>query len=164
MTWVYVIGIIVVILGASVFFGAPYVPSRRKDVRRMFENLYPLSKDDVVFDAGSGDGVILREASNYGARAVGYEINPVYWLVSILLCRGNNKITIKLRNFWIEPFPDNATLLYIFAVSRDGKKLVTKLTNHRKRVGRPFTVVCYGSPLPGLKPVREFEAYHLYNF
>ena len=43
MIWVYIIGLAVLIIGMGVFFGAPYVPSHRKDVRRLFEELYPLS-------------------------------------------------------------------------------------------------------------------------
>lgn len=164
MEWVYIAGGIVLLLGMSVFFGAPYLPSRRRDLRRMFDTLYPLSKHDVVFDAGSGDGVVLREVSRRGAKAVGYEINPVYWLVSVLLSRRFKRVTVLLRNFWVEKFPDDVTLVYVFAVSRDGKRLVKKITQERKRLDRPLTVVCYGSPLPGIEPTQSFEAYHLYHF
>jgi SAM-dependent methyltransferase len=164
MTWIYIVGLIVVLLGASVFFGAPYVPSRRRDMRRMFDELYPLSSDDVVFDAGSGDGVVLREVSRRGAKAYGYEISPIFWAVSKLLSAGYKNITIKLRNFWVSPFPDDVTFVYVFAVSRDGKRLVTKLQEERARIGHPFTVVCYGSPFKAIKPVKVFEAYHLYQF
>lgn len=164
MIWVYIIGLLVVLIGASVFFGAPYVPSLRRDVRRMFERLYPVAAHDVVFDAGSGDGLILREVSRRGAKAVGYEINPLFWVISKILTAGYRHTTIKLRNFWLEPFPDDMTLLYVFAVTRDGKKLVAKIRSERERIGRPFKVVCYGSPLPGITPAKAFEAYTLYEF
>jgi hypothetical protein len=164
MGWVYIVGLIVVLLGASAFFGAPYVPSRRRDVRRMFDELYPLSDDDVVFDAGSGDGLVLREVSRRGARGYGYEINPIFWALSRILSAGDAKVRISLRNFWLSPLPEDMTLFYIFSVSRDGKRLVAKLEKERTRMGRPFTVVCYGSPLPGKEPTRVFEAYCLYDF
>jgi hypothetical protein len=164
MEWIYIVGFVVVALGASVFFGAPYVPSRRSHMRRMFDSLYPLSKSDVLFDAGSGDGLILREASRRGAKAYGYEINPIYWLVSLIMCAGYLRVTIKLRNFWVSPFPDAMTVLYVFAVTRDGKKLVKKIKHERARLNRPFTVICYGSPLPGVEPAKTFEAYSLYEF
>lgn len=164
MIGLYIVGLIVVLLGASVFFGAPYVPSRRRDLKRMFDELHPVGEGDVVYDVGSGDGVVLREVSRRGAKAVGLEINPVFWAISRILSRGHPNVSIVLGNFWIDPFPDDVTLVYAFAVSRDGKRLIAKMESERERLGRPLTVVCYGSPLPGIEPVRNFEAYHLYTF
>ena len=81
MTWLYIVGGVVVVLGFTAFFGAPYVPSRRRDVRRLFMNDYPLRSDDVVLDLGSGDGTVLRVIRQAGARAIGYELHPLlYWL------------------------------------------------------------------------------------
>ena len=164
MIWIYIVGAIVVLIGASAFFGAPYVPSRRRDLKRMFDALYPLSSEDVVFDAGSGDGVVLREVGRRGAKAIGSEINPIFWGLSKLLCSGYKNISIRLGNFWIDPFPDDITLVYVFAVTRDGKRLVSKIANERARLGRPIVVVCYGSPLPGIEPTKTYEAYFLYTF
>lgn len=164
MTWLYIIGTVVVLIGASAFFGAPYVPSRRRDVRRMFDELYPLSSQDVVFDAGSGDGLVLREASRRGAKSYGYEINPLFWALSRMLSARFKNVHILLRNFWVTPLPNDMTLFYIFSVTRDGKRLLARLQKERIRRGRPFTVVCYGSPLPGVAPARSFEAYTLYEF
>ncbi len=164
MVIAYIIGGIVVVLGASVFFGAPYVPTHRRDLRRMFDRLYPLSERDVLLDIGSGDGIVLREASRRGARAVGYEINPVYWGISRLLSWRDAKVSSRLRNAWTTPFPDDVTLVYAFAVARDGKRLKKLLQREAERLGRPLTLVCYGSPLPQVQPVEAFEAYFLYKF
>ena len=164
MVWLYIVGTIVVLLGASVFFGAPYVPSRRRDIQNVFNKLRPITKGDVVFDAGSGDGVVLREVSRRGGTAIGAEINPIFWYISKVISRGYKNVSVSLGNMWVDPFPDDITLLYVFAVSRDGKKLLAKINKERERIGRPFEVLCYGSPLPGITPKREFEAYHLYDF
>jgi len=57
---------------------APFVPTPMPVVERMLE-LARVSKDDVVFDLGSGDGrVVITAAHRYGARGVGVEINPVW--------------------------------------------------------------------------------------
>ena len=164
MGWVYIIGGVFVVLGASVFFGAPYVPSHRRDLRQLFDELRPLSEHDVVFDAGSGDGVVLREAARHGAKAIGYEINPVYWIASLLLSRKTKNVSIKLQNFWTSPFPDDMTVLYVFFVSRDGKKLEARLAKERARLARTFTVIAYGIPLPTVAPQRSFGAFHIYEF
>ena len=164
MIAIYIVGFFVLLIGLGVFFGAPYVPSRRQDLQRMFDTLYPLSADDVLFDAGSGDGIILREASRRGAKAVGYEINPLFWAISKYLSKNYKGVRIKLANFWVEPLPNDTTVVYVFAVSRDGKRVVKKMTAERERLGRPLTVICYGSPLPGVAPAKTYEAYHLYVF
>ena len=162
--WLYIVGGIVALLGFSVFFGAPYVPSRRRDLTRMFDTLYPLSKKDVLIDVGSGDGVILREASRRGAKAVGYEISPLLVAVSKLLSRGDKKVTVTMANFWQAKFPADTTVIYAFSVERDAKRLTNKIQSEANRLSKPLTLICYGSPLPDTVVVREFEAYHLYDF
>jgi hypothetical protein len=164
MLWVYIVGMVVVLVGISVFFGAPYVPSHRKDVRRMFEGLVPISEGDVVLDIGSGDGIVLREASRRGARAIGYEIHPLFVGISKIASFGDSRVQVKWTNAWTAPFPKSVTLVYIFAVGRDGVKLMKKMQREADALGRPLTLVCYGNALPGKTPVQTFEAYYLYTF
>ena len=55
---------------------APYVPSAYEVVDRMLA-LAEVTKDDVVYDLGSGDGRIpIAAAKNHGARGVGLDIDP----------------------------------------------------------------------------------------
>jgi SAM-dependent methyltransferase len=164
MTWAYVVGAVVMLLGFSAFFGAPYVPSRRRDLKRMFDQLYPLSDSDTVIDVGSGDGLVLREASRRGAEAIGYEISPVFVAISKFLSRNDKNVTVMLTNFWGARFPDRTTVIYAFSVLRDGKKLENKLQSEANRLRKPLKLVCYASPLPTKLPERRFEAYHLYQF
>jgi len=162
--WVYFVGILAVIIGAGAFFGAPYVPTRRRDLKRMFDELQPVTSRDVVLDFGSGDGLILREASRRGAKAVGFEINPVFWAISKLWSLGDKRVTAVLCNAWLTDFPAKTTIIYAFAVSRDSKRLAKKVQKEANRLKRPLFLVCYGSPFPDIKPLRNFEAYHLYQF
>jgi SAM-dependent methyltransferase len=56
----------------------PFVPTPMPVVERML-SLAKVTKDDVVYDLGSGDGrVVITAARQYGARSVGVEINPVW--------------------------------------------------------------------------------------
>jgi SAM-dependent methyltransferase len=56
----------------------PFVPTPIPVVERMLE-LAGVTKDDVLYDLGSGDGRIpILAAERYGARGVGIEINPVW--------------------------------------------------------------------------------------
>jgi len=164
MLWIYIVGAIVVFIGMSVFFGAPYVPSHHKDVKRLFDELAPVSKGDTVLDIGSGDGLVLREASRRGARAVGYEIHPLFVGISKLASLGDSRVHVRWANAWTAPFPKKVTLIYAFAVGRDGAKLAEKVQHEANILGRPLTLVCYGNALPARIPTRSFEAYHLYVF
>ena len=164
MLWVYIVGCFVVFIGISAFFGAPYVPSRRRDVKSMFDTLAPIGADDVVVDIGSGDGLVLREASRRGARAVGYEIHPLFVGISRLLSRGDSRVTIYWANAWTASFPPDTTLLYVFSVGRDGARLKQKVQQEADRAGRPLKLICYGNPLPHMTATESFEAYHLYSF
>lgn len=54
----------------------PYVPTPQTVVDEMLK-LAAVTKDDVVYDLGSGDGrIVITAAKKYGARGVGVDINP----------------------------------------------------------------------------------------
>jgi SAM-dependent methyltransferase len=54
----------------------PFVPTPPQVVDRMLE-MARVTKNDVIYDLGSGDGIILiRAAQRYGAKGVGIEIDP----------------------------------------------------------------------------------------
>ncbi len=53
-----------------------YVPTPQPVVDEMLK-LTKVTKDDVVYDLGSGDGrILITAAKTYGARGVGYDIDP----------------------------------------------------------------------------------------
>jgi SAM-dependent methyltransferase len=53
-----------------------WVPTNNELVNRMLE-IAKVTKDDLVFDLGAGDGKIaIAAARNHGARSVGIEFNP----------------------------------------------------------------------------------------
>ncbi|MDQ3169996.1 MAG: class I SAM-dependent methyltransferase [Acidobacteriota bacterium] len=54
-----------------------YVPTPQEVVDAMLR-LAKVTKDDIVYDLGSGDGRIpITAAQKYGARGIGFDINPV---------------------------------------------------------------------------------------
>ena len=54
---------------------APYMPTPQEVVDRMLQ-LAEVSKNDVVYDLGSGDGrLVITAAKRYGARGVGIDID-----------------------------------------------------------------------------------------
>lgn len=54
----------------------PYVPTPTEVVARML-TMAKVNKRDLLYDLGSGDGrIVITAAREYGARGVGYDLNP----------------------------------------------------------------------------------------
>src|SRR5262249_3336530 len=54
----------------------PYVPTPQDVVEKMLE-LAEVSKNDVVYDRGCGDGrIVVTAAKKYGAKGVGIDLDP----------------------------------------------------------------------------------------
>ena len=162
MELLIVVAILVLFFGGIVAVGAPYVPSHNSDVATAFDTLYQLSKKDTVVDIGSGDGRVLRAASRRGAKAVGFELNPLLWLISRLLSVRDPRVSVQLRDAWTAAFPDDTTLVYAFAVKRDARKLIRTVEREANRLERSLVLLCYGSPLKGLTPHAEKGAHYRY--
>lgn len=159
-----VVSIIVLLLGFVVFFGAPYVPSKRRELERALDELYPAGKNDLLVDVGSGDGIVLREAAKRGAQAVGYELNPIFVAISWWLSRQYKGVRVRLGNMWQVKFPPETTVVYAFAVSRDSARLARKVQAEATRLDRPLLLITYGVALPGQEPKRRLGAHALYEF
>lgn len=165
LSWVvWLLAGIFLVFGLVVFRGAPYVPSRRRQVERAFDTLRPIGKGDMVVDVGSGDGRVLRLASNRGARAVGYELNPILVAISWLLSRTDSRVKVRLGDFWLAVLPRETTVVYGFMVERDIMKIAAKLQKEANRLGHPLDFISYGFAIPERERLKGEGAHHLYRF
>lgn len=163
MLFVIIVACGVVLFGVVAFFGAPYVPSHSREVRRAFSELRPLTSRDVVVDLGSGDGRVLRIALRQGARrGVGYELHPLLVAISRLVLL-RRPATVQLCNMWHAVLPHDATVVYAFTVGRDTKRLVALLQRWADDTGKSFDVIVYGHELPGMRAVKRLRAHTLYK-
>lgn len=161
----WIIFAVVLLFGFVVFRGAPYVPSRRKVIEEAFKELYTPGKKDTLLDVGSGDGVVLRLAAKRGVkRAIGYELNPVLVVISRVLSRMYKNIEVKTADFWFVKFPVDVTIVYLFIVSRDSKRMVRKLQAEATRLEKSFKVITFGAVLPGQLVEKSSGACRLYTF
>lgn len=156
-------GVLLVLFGGIAFIGAPYVPSKRRELRAVFRDLYPLSSTDVLVDIGSGDGVVLREAATYGARAIGYELNPILVAVSRWAARGNARIQTHMVNFWHADLPPDTTVCYVFGDSRDIAKIAQRIQQFSTRTQRTVSCISYGFELPHHTHTAQQGAHYLYQ-
>jgi hypothetical protein len=163
MWLLWLLAAFILAFGFVVFRGAPYVPSKKLDVRRSLSELYPIGEDDLLVDIGSGDGIVLREASRRGARAVGYELNPILVLISNIACRNSPGTETFLADFWNVHFPEDTTVVYTFGESRDIAKMAQKIAREATRLNRPLKFISYGFEVPGHIPIGNEGAHYLYR-
>jgi SAM-dependent methyltransferase len=107
---------------------APFVPTPLPVVERMLE-LAKVSKDDVVFDLGSGDGrMVITAARRYGARGIGVEINPVW----VLYARRDaeqagvtDRVTFRIEDLFTIDLRD-ATVVTLYLLPWMNRKLAPR--------------------------------------
>lgn len=153
---------VVLIFGLVVIRGAPYVPSKPKDIRQAFDELYPLSRKDTLIDIGSGDGIVLREAARRQAVAIGYELNPILVLIAKFLSRRQPRVQVKWADFWVVKLPDTTTVVYTFGESRDIVRMAKKVQAEATRLDRQLAFISYGFAVPGLRLTKTVGMHHLY--
>lgn len=162
--WFWLLFSAVILFGFVVFRGAPYVPSRKRQLAIAFDQLYPLSNQDVLVDIGSGDGIVLREAAKRKAKAIGYELNPVLVLISRLLSRREPLVRVYLADFWFVQLPPETTVVYVFGETRDIKKMAKKVADEATRLNKTLAFISFGFAVPGQAPVKKAGACYLYKF
>ena len=131
--------LIALLLLVSIIDGAPYLPTRRNQVEQALA-LAELKKGDTIIDLGSGDGAVLIVAARQGIHAIGYEINPLLWLISIIrTLRYSRLVSIKLVSFWDVKLP-KTDAVFVFLLSKYMPRLDTKL---KKELPKGTKVVSY---------------------
>ncbi len=159
----WVILAIVFIFALTALTGAPYVPSKVSELRKAFKKLYPLGKKDLLVDLGSGDGVVLKVANEFGARGFGVELNPFLVLFTKLRFLRNHSIRIQMGNLFKIDFPADTTVVYIFGDNRDIIRMIDAVQNQANRLKRDLFVISHGFEIPNKQPAKRYRAYLLYK-
>jgi SAM-dependent methyltransferase len=159
--WHFLILAVVMCFAFVCFFGAPFVPTRKRWAEQAL-NLVKFNERDLVVDLGSGSGTILKLLARRGVRSIGYELNPIMWLISKVRFLTTDLASVKFGNFWRQDLPKNTTLVYVFAVVRDAEKLEKYLAKQAK--GRKLKVITFGFKLPTKKVVKHTKGAFLYQF
>lgn len=163
--WLWILSGFVIFFGFMAFTGAPYLPSKRKELEYTFRELCPLDGNDVLVDIGSGDGIVLREAIRQGAhRAYGVEINPfIAWVSRSASRKYKGRIKVKCANLWKMSFPAETTVVYAFSTHRDIEKMYKKVAQEASRLERTIRFVSYAFEVPGVRAEKTLRAHHLYE-
>lgn len=161
-----ILAAIVCVFLLTVLFGAPFVPSKKSELNDALSGeLYKLKEDDLLVDIGSGSGTVLSVALNHGARCLGYEINPLLWLVSKVRFFGQAKTNIVCRNFFTQKhqFPKDTTVVYIFGIERVMPGILSALEKFSRQNNKAVYLISYGFELSRKKPEKKYGAFWLYK-
>ena len=151
--------ILVGLFAGTVLLGAPYVPTRQKDIETALD-LLDLQPGQTLVELGSGDGRLLAAAGKRDLRAVGYEVNPLLALVSVVRTwRLRNLIKIHLANYKLARWPDHIDGLYIFGSKREMRFIAKKIA----ALPKPITLVSYGFKLPGHEATNAVGPFYSYQ-
>lgn len=129
---------------------AVFVPTPSDVVKRMLE-LAAVSKKDVVYDLGSGDGrIVIAAAKTYGCKAVGVELDEE--LVALSRERAKEAgveklVTFRHANLFEADFSE-ATVVALYILPAMSQKLIPKFDKLK-----PGTrIVSHAFAIPGAKP------------
>lgn len=116
--------------------------------------LAKVSSKDSLYELGCGDGeVVLSAVRDFGANAVGVEIDPIRYAIACLRVWKSN-ITGKaviLRKDFKKVDLTSATVVYMYLVPRAMEKLIPKL---KKELKPGSKIITYRYQIP-LKPLEK---------
>ena len=151
---------LVIIFGSVLLFGAPYLPTQREQTRTALE-LLNLKKGQTLFELGSGDGRVAKQAAKKGWKVVAYELNPILVLISkVTTWRYRKQVKIIWGDFWKSDL-SKADGIYTFLLDRFMPKLDKKL---QKEITKPVPLVSYAFRIPEKKIAKEKNGLFLYRY
>jgi precorrin-6B methylase 2 len=135
---------------------APYVPTPQEVVDRMLA-LAQVTKDDVVYDLGCGDGrIVITAARQFGARGVGVDIDPQRISESEANAKAagvEGLVSFKLQDaMTVDVSP--ATVVTLYLLSASNLKLRPILTKQLRPGAR---IVSHAFTMGDWRPVKTDE-------
>jgi SAM-dependent methyltransferase len=74
---------LVLLFGFVVIFGAPYLPTLKKQTAEALD-LLDLKPGQTLLELGCGDGRVVKAAAQRGLKVTGYELNPILVIIAKL--------------------------------------------------------------------------------
>jgi hypothetical protein len=159
--------LLILIFGIVVFFGAPFLPTFKKQAKEAIDMLN-LKKGDRMIELGCGDGRVMLLALERGYRVVGYELNPILALIAWIRTRKYGfSSKVVWGSFWSKNWPESQGL-YVFLHTKFMKRLDKKIEEQvmlwsskeqEAKTHKPsLKVVSYAFGIPGKQPNLKKDA------
>lgn len=138
------------------------IPLPKDTIRKMLR-LAKVTKNDLVYDLGSGDGrICIITAKEFHAKAVGIEKNRLLIWLSRWIIKKNKlheKIKVIKGDIFKENF-QNADVILIYL----SHKLTQKLKPRFEKLKRGTRIVSASHPIVGWKLIKKIETGHFYSY
>lgn len=155
--------VIILLFGLVLLFGAPYLPTQRRQADAAFD-LLDLKPGQTLYELGCGDGRILRQAAQRDLQAVGYELNPVLVIFAKLYTwKYRARVTVIWGNFWKADLT-KADGIFVFLLDRFMIRLDQKLQETRHKRTKTVRLASYAFEIPGKKFAQEKQGVRLYLY
>ncbi len=133
---------------------APWWRTSKKTARAMCK-LAKVTKEDNVYDLGSGEGTaLLIAAKEFGATGVGVEIDPLRFLFSKVLIKGNglsNSVKIIRGNLFNQDI-SKASAIFVYLVPKTLERLLPKF---KKELKKGTKIISYRYEMK--LPLKEYD-------
>lgn len=161
MIFILFLFVVIILFGFVTLFGAPYLPTLRKQTEIALD-LLEVKSGMTILELGSGDGSVALAAAKRGAKVTGYELNPILVVVSRLRCiRYKSKVKIIWGNYWAKDWPLTDGI-FVFLLDKYMDKLDTKIIQQYK--GTHVKLVSFAFEIPNKKPVKKKSGMFLYEY
>ncbi|HJQ08886.1 MAG TPA: class I SAM-dependent methyltransferase [Candidatus Saccharimonadales bacterium] len=159
----FLVGLLIIsvlLVGMTVFFGPPYVPTMRRQIEEALD-LLELAPGETLLELGSGDGRVLIAAAKRGVNVVGIELSPILAAVSWLRTRRYRKqVKIIWGNYFRVQWPQ-ADAIFTFMIQRQMAKLDKHITQWHTR---PVRLASFAFVIPGKQAVTTRAGVLLYEY
>lgn len=153
-------GVIFIAFTFVVLFGAPFLPTLKARVPEALD-LAKLKPGQTLIELGSGDGRVLKAAAERGAKAVGYELNPLLVIYSkILTIRYRKNVKVVWGNYWHKKWPA-ADVMFVFLLQPYMEKLHKRII---QEYPKGIDLVSFAFTIPTKQPAKEQNGLYLYRY
>lgn len=143
-----------------ILFGAPYLPTLKKE-RKIALELLNLKPGQTLLELGCGDGRLLNDAAKYGIKSIGYELNPILVITAKALTFSNRRLVqIKWANYWRVKWPP-CDGIYVFLLDKYMYKIDKSM---RKQNIKNTKLLSYGFEIQGKKYLKKHGGFFLYQY
>ena len=147
---------IIASFGLTFLFGAPFVGTPKSVAREMLQ-FADLKPGETFVDLGSGAGsLLILAAKEFGAKAIGYEINPTLVLWTRIKARFagvSDRVEVRTANFFKSKI-EQADVVGLFLLDPTMDKLLVHLKDQMPSGTR---VVSRGFRFHAIEPIKTHQ-------
>lgn len=160
MVALLILGGVILVFGAVLVVGPPYVPTLSKQVDTALD-LLDLKPGQTLLELGSGDGKVMKAAAERGLTVVGIEFNPFLVIISRIRCwKYRKQVTVRWDDLWRAKWPQ-ADGIFTFMLQRQMERLDKRIDVWHQK---PVKLASFAFHIPDRPPKSKYNGIFLYEY